>query len=84
MSDDIPDDLKPIRVFTNVTAARVEYYGDVVNHMAGAAIQRYVKKHKQQPSPRQIADLTAELARLTIIDRNPLAAQALEITNSST
>jgi len=71
---------KPVRVKVNVTAARVEHYGDVVEVMARGAIERYTKKHGSQPSDSQIDHLKADLVRALVIQRDVLGAQSLEIT----
>lgn len=70
------------RVHTVINSARVEHYGDVIEYMAKAAIDRYVTKHKRQPSPSQVAFLKKELARYTIIRKDLNTANKLDIAET--
>ncbi len=71
-------DAKP-RIHTVINSARVEHYGDVVEYMAKAAVDRFVDKHKRQPTPAQVQFLKKELARYTIIRKDMNTAQRLDI-----
>jgi hypothetical protein len=83
MNDEIGihDDMdKPIRTHLAVTAARVEYYDDVVEHMTQCAVDRYIKQHNRKPSDKKILAARSEIARLAIISRDLVNAHKVDIT----
>lgn len=71
------------RLAFKIDSARVNYYGDVVEYMAKAAVDRYVAKHKKNPTPQQVEFLKKELVRYTVARRDLIIAQRLEISESN-
>lgn len=74
---------RPPRIAFNLTSARVQYYGDVVEYMASSAIERYKAKYGQMPSQEQIAFLKKEITRYAIIRHDIDTAGKLEIGKSN-
>lgn len=76
------DENKPVRMHATVDQARVQHYSDVIDHMAKAAVDKYVAKHKKQPRPSQVAFLKKELTRYAVIRKDVKTASELTISDN--
>lgn len=73
------DECKPIRMHTTVSSTRVNHYSDVVGFMMRVALQKFVDKHKRQPSDRELKAYEREALRAIHFDRNLDKASKLEM-----
>lgn len=64
-----------------VDSARVQHYGDVVNHLVGVEIDR-CKAEGFMPTTKQIDFLKKEIIRYAVIRRDVLTAQSIRIPKS--
>lgn len=71
------------RLAFKIDSARVNHYDDVVEYMAKAAVDRYVAKHKKNPTPQQVVFLKKELMRYIVVRRDLITAQRLEVSESN-
>lgn len=72
------DENKPVPTMFTVTQARVEHYGDVVEHMVNNEVAR-CKADGFNPSQKQIEFLRKEIVRYAVIRRDVEGAQQLKI-----
>ena len=86
MTDEIriySDEGRPVRTAFSVTQGRVQHYDDVIDMMTRDAVQKFVTKHKRNPTQEAVAFYKKELVRLIIIQRDLNTAQTVEINGST-
>lgn len=72
-------DARPVPVAFSVTSERIQYYGDVIEHMTRDAIARFKRNHGKEPSRSAVVSYTKELVRYAVIRRDLDVAARLEI-----
>ena len=73
----------PPRIAFNLSADRVQYYSEIVEHIASDAIRKYYSKYKRMPSADQIAFLKKEITRYAVIRHDVDTASKLEISETN-